>query len=69
MYSLGYGLGGKIQSAGGASLIYSDIWTSSNKDNINAYYGFATLKADIDYVELDSSWNKRALFPIRCKKN
>lgn len=69
MYALGYGLGGKIQSAGGSGLIYSDIWTSSNRDQINAYYGFATYNTQIDYVELEASWNKRALFPVRCKKN
>lgn len=68
MFALGYGLSGIINSASGAQTMYANIWTSSNNNTTTAYYCFAVKTNSEEFVSL-TSWNKRALFPIRCKKD
>jgi len=68
-YALGYGMDGVVKSSGGKDLIYVNSWTSSNKNATDAYYLTAALSNTNDFVDTKKEWNKKALFPIRCKKD
>ena len=69
MYALGYGLSGIVNSAGGEATIYANIWAASNSNSVSAYYFYSVLNDGGEYIRLKNVWNKRALFPVRCKKN
>lgn len=69
MFALGYGLSGVVNSAGGAETIFANIWSSSNSNDIAAYYFYSMANSANEFVRLKNEWNKRALFPIRCKKD
>ena len=70
-YALGYGLSGVVDSAGKPDFMYANFWTSNNSTADKAVYVFSVHYNGADYVSgpTPNIWNKKALFPVRCKKN